>query len=158
MPLFTGSGVQSYARRHMPLPKRGGGPWGEAIRFWLDKRQIQQADVVRATGLRANTVSRATRGFHTTTRVLERIATALHAPIDQVLVSPVRKLANEERRALASEISEEVLRSIDERAGTVSETAEATAAAATQVVDKAEQDLLTPKKKPSTGKKRRRHS
>jgi len=158
MALFTERSLGGYAQRHMPLPRRAKGPWGEAIRYWLDKRQIQQADVVRVTGLTANTVSRATRGFHTTTRVLERIAFAIRVPIDQVLVSPVRKLANEERRALASEISEEVLRSIDERAGTVSETAEATAATAAQAIDKAEQDLLTPKVKPSTGKKRKRHS
>src|SRR5262252_8629459 len=147
MPLFTGRGQQVYAQRYMPLPKRGSGPWGEAIRYWLDKRQIQQADVVRVTGLRANTVSRATRGFHTTTRVLERIARAFKAPLDQILVSPVRKLANEERRALASEISEEVLRSIDERAGNVPETAEAAAAAAAGLIDQAEQDLLTPRPK-----------
>lgn len=109
-----------YARARMPRPAYGDGPWGEAIRYWLAVRKIRQADLVRLIReidpkdkTTPNTISNATRGFPTTTRVLEKIARALKAPIDAVLVSPERKLANEDRRRLAMEITETVLRTME---------------------------------------------
>lgn len=119
MTLFTTKPRYGYARPSMPKPKVGDGPWGEAIRYWMEVRKLSQADVVRSTKIQAKTVSRIVRGFHTQTRLLERIAVdALKVPLEVVLVSPERKLANEERRQLAREISEDVLRALDARGGT----------------------------------------
>jgi len=104
----------------MPQPAIANGPWGEAIRYWLSVRKLRQADLARpvskgGTGLRANTISRVTRGFDTTTRVLRRIATALDIPLDQLLVSPQRHHESEDRRRLAIEIAERVLRTLEQR-------------------------------------------
>jgi transcriptional regulator with XRE-family HTH domain len=97
----------------MPQAARSDGPWGDAIRYWLNQRKMRQADLAELTGVRANTISRVTRGFPTTTRVLAKIAVAFRVPIDVVLVSPELKLANEKRRRLALEISERVLRELE---------------------------------------------
>lgn len=97
----------------MPQAEVSDGPWGEAIRYWLHHRKMRQADLAELTGIRANTISRATRGFDTTTRVLRKIADAFRVPIDLVLVSPDRKLANEDRRRMALEVAEEVLRKLE---------------------------------------------
>src|SRR4029453_8408539 len=100
----------------MPQPAIANGPWGEAIRYWLAVKKLRQADLARpiaqgGTGLRANTISRVTRGFDTTTRGLRRVAAAFDVPLDQVLLSPQRHHENEDRRRLAIEIAERVLRS-----------------------------------------------
>jgi len=102
--------------RRVPQPPLSDGPWGEAIRYWLNERKWLQADLSKKTGIRPNTISRATRGFHTTTRVLERIAQVFKVPLDDVLVSPNRKLANEQRRRWAVDIAEDVLRRMEARA------------------------------------------
>lgn len=115
MALFTDDAERQYARRHMPKPASEDGPWGEAIRYWLNERGWRQADLAVATGIRANTISRTARGFDTTTRVLRKIADTLKVSIDDVLVSPERKLANEDRRRMAREIAEDVLRAMDAR-------------------------------------------
>lgn len=113
MALFTDRLGGHYAPNHMPRAKRGNGPWGEAIEYWLRVKKISQADLVRATDVRANTISRVTRGFHTMTSVLEKIANALDVPLDAVLVSPERKMKNEERRQLVADITERVVRTIE---------------------------------------------
>lgn len=103
----------------MPIASRGTGPWGEAIRYWLEKRRLTQAELERLSAIRKNTLSRAKRGYHTTTRVLERIALALEVPFGDILVSPAHHQAAEERKRLAAEITDRVLRDValsDERA------------------------------------------
>lgn len=117
MTLFTATAAEGYSSQRMPQPAFADGPWGEAIRYWLNVRKLRQSDLVARTDLQANTISRATRGFHTTTRVLEKLAKALDIRFDEILVSPDRKSANEERRRLAVEISEQVLRTMEARAG-----------------------------------------
>lgn len=107
----------------MPQAKQGFGPWGEAIRYWLDERKLRQADLVKATGLRAKTISRVARGFHTQTRVLEALALALDVPFDRLLVSPLRRGSTEGRRELIRGIIEDTLRF--------------------EVVDEADEDLLS---------------
>ncbi len=126
MALFTGTTRQGYAQAHnMPQPTLGDGPWGEAIEYWLKQRRWQQADIVRALEVlypstkgkkskgNKNTVSTAARGLDCNTRSLRRIAKALAVPLDQVLVSPLRRAANEERRQLALDITERVLRAME---------------------------------------------
>ncbi len=125
MALFTVTTRRDYAQGHMPQPTLGDGPWGEAIEYWLNQRRWQQADIVRALealyppakGKKAkgnkNTVSTAARGFDCNTQTLRRIARALEVPLDQVLVSPLRRAANEDRRKLALDITEQVLRRME---------------------------------------------
>jgi len=115
MALFTGKSGYDYARGHMPTPKLSDGPWGEAIRYWMAKRQWLQADLARESGIEPKTVSSIVRGFDTTTKMLRRIADALDIPLDAVFVSPDRKLANEERRKIALEVAEHVLRTMEAR-------------------------------------------
>jgi hypothetical protein len=124
MALFTGRSRADYPRVHMPKAATGDGPWGEAIEYWLNRKNWRQSDLLREIhNLNAhaktskNTISSAARGLDVSTRVLRVIAGALKAPLDSVLVSPERKLANEDRRRLAIEISEQVLRTIEGGAG-----------------------------------------
>jgi transcriptional regulator with XRE-family HTH domain len=88
MDLFTGKAASSYARSVSPEPEHGEGPWGAAIRYWLHKKHLSQADLVRDTKLGKNTISYATRGLDTTTSTLHLIAKALKEPLELVLVSP----------------------------------------------------------------------
>jgi len=115
-----------YAPHRMPKAKRGDGPWGEAISYWLEINNQTQADLIRLLNapafiktygkpVQAKTVSRIVRGFDTQTRVLRRIAAALGKPLDLILVAPGRMLANEKRVLLTRQITEEVLRSLDAR-------------------------------------------
>jgi len=97
----------------MPKPAIGNGPWGEAVEYWLKEKKIRQADLARMTGIEAKIISKIARGFHTSTRSLERIAIALELPLYAVLVSPDRKSAAEERKLMIQEITERVVRSID---------------------------------------------
>lgn len=117
MALFTSREGRDYARGHMPKPKTADGPWGEAIRHWMDVKKISQADIARETKIQPKTVSRIVRGFHTQTRLLERIAAVFDVPLDAVLVSPARRLANEERRRMIIEITDEAMRKYEARAG-----------------------------------------
>src|SRR4051812_42018863 len=117
MALFTATAAAGYARQHMPQPKSGSGPWGEAIRYWLKEKDMRQADLVRAVHvanpqetITANTISNASRGLHCSTRTLEQIALALKVPLDEILVSPDRRSAQEARRQMVQEITEHVMR------------------------------------------------
>lgn len=113
MPLFTGQVSGGYAQRHMPQPIVSDGPWGEAIRYWLQRKNLSQQDVARMTKMPGNTVSRAARGFHVQTRVLGRIARALDVPLTDVLVSPVRRAMNEDRRRFVADVTEQVVRKLE---------------------------------------------
>lgn len=113
MGLFTSVGRRGYSRHEMPQAKRDNGPWGEALRYWLNERKLRQADLVKGTKIQAKTISRIVRGFHTQTRVLEDVARFLAVPVERVLVSPLRRGPNDERRQFARGIVQDVLREID---------------------------------------------
>lgn len=120
MVLFTVMPASAYARSRMPQPKTGTGPWGDAIRYWLRQRDMRQADLVREVrkanpgeAITANTLSNAARGLHCSTRTLEQIARALEIPLDDVLVSPDRQSAQDMRRKMVQEITENVMRAVD---------------------------------------------
>lgn len=113
MALYTDGRVCDYAR-DVAKPKVGTGPWGQAIRYWLNRRNELPADLVRnanrlKVGLTPNTVSRARRGFHVSTRVLEKISMALEVTIEEVLVSPDHR---EDEARLSQLIQEGVQRSL----------------------------------------------
>src|SRR6185436_3496135 len=99
----------------MPQPKRGSGPWGDAIQYWLKRLNIRQSERARKTGLPANTISRPANGLDCQTRIIARIAKALEVPLEEILVSPARFAAAEARVQLAREIAEDVLRKVDAR-------------------------------------------
>lgn len=120
MALFTEPQRATYAQASMPQPTFAHGPWGEAIRHWLQKKNMSPADLARATGIQANTISRARRGFHTTTRVLEKIALAFKEPIEDVLVSPERRSALEDRKRIIQEAVEAALRAADPKGAAAS--------------------------------------
>ncbi len=118
MPLFTGAVGGGYSRRHMPQPKSGDGPWGAAIRYWLNRRGMQQADLVRTIKAlngttTPNTLSTAIRGFDCSTRTLRIIAAALKVSLDEVLVSPDKKSDVEARKAFVAEVAERVVRDLE---------------------------------------------
>lgn len=113
MSLFTDVARRGYSREEMPQAKRESGPWGEAIQYWLNERKLRQADLVKATRIQAKTISRIARGFHTQTRVLEQIAKCLAVPLERVLVSPLRRGPNEDRRQLVRGIIQDALRSVE---------------------------------------------
>jgi hypothetical protein len=118
MALFTTGAVGGYSRRQMPQPKTGNGPWGDAIRYWLRRRNMQQADLMRAIKdmretTTANTISNAALGRDCHTKTLRIIAAALNVSIDEVLVSPDRKSDAEARKLMIQEITERVVRTID---------------------------------------------
>lgn len=122
---------------HYALPvgraDRRSGPWGEALQYWLEQKNLTQADLVRlmqrrdklmhaaaggrrSTKLRAiqpNTISRIARGFHTQTAILERIADTLSVALADVLVSPARRLGDEDRRQYIEQITRLVVASLD---------------------------------------------
>lgn len=112
MALFTDRALDSYSQRRMPQPARGDGPWGEAITYWLNIRTWRQADLVRALkgNIDKNTVSRAANGHDVNTATLRLIAAALNAPLEDVLVSPIRKRQGEELRRMAHDVLEEFFR------------------------------------------------
>lgn len=115
MALLSNHVGRPYAHGLMPAVKTGQGPWGDAIKYWLPRRNMRQADLARVTGIEEKTISSMARGFHTTTRKLEAVAKAFGVPIDEVLVSPNRQLANEDRKREIQEAVEAALRNIDER-------------------------------------------
>ncbi len=101
----------------MPRPAHADGPWGEAIRHWLKAREWVQADLVRAiqdahpgSKIKANTISNAALGRDCRTSTLRQIADALQVPFEEVLVSPNRRSANEERKQLIIQAVEAALR------------------------------------------------
>jgi transcriptional regulator with XRE-family HTH domain len=109
--------------------KLADGPWGAAVQYWLDKLRWRQADLSRATGIEAKTISTIVRGYDTTTRMLRKIAHALdreatlrtlpnRITFEDVLVSPERKSALELRKAMIQEITERVAREMDTRGTT----------------------------------------
>jgi transcriptional regulator with XRE-family HTH domain len=97
----------------VPQAKRDNGPWGEAIRYWLNERKLRQADLVKGTKIQAKTISRITRGFHTQTRVLEVIAKCLGVSLDRVLVSPLRWGPTEDRKQLIRSIFADAVRLVE---------------------------------------------
>ena len=117
MPLLNDAGGARYPAPHMPRPTYAHGPWGEAIRYWLREWGWGQADLVRAiqaanptATIRANTISNAALGRHCRTNTLEQIARALSVAFEDVLVSPERKNASEERKRMIQEAVEAALR------------------------------------------------
>src|SRR3954466_11145302 len=95
MALLSAARGHAYAQCPMPAVKTGTGPWGEAIKYWLPRRNMRNADLARATGIEEKTISKMARGFHTTTRKLEVVALALKVPLEQILVSPEQQRAHE---------------------------------------------------------------
>jgi transcriptional regulator with XRE-family HTH domain len=113
MAFVTRVEARQYAEAHMPAAERRTGPWGEAITYWLRERRLRQADLVKGTKIEAKTISRIARGFHTQTRKLELIAKYLMLPLERVLVSPLRRGSEEDRRQLVRGIIEDALRAVD---------------------------------------------
>jgi transcriptional regulator with XRE-family HTH domain len=113
MGFFTNAARHGYSREEMPQAKRENGPWGEALRHWLNEKNLRQADLVKGTKIQAKTISRIARGFHTQTRVLEDVARFLGVPLERVLVSPLRQNPNEDGRQRARALFQEFLREID---------------------------------------------
>jgi len=97
----------------MPARVIGPGPWGAAIRYWLPKKDMSQADLVRGTGLKKNTISRATRGLPVNTTTLTKIAEVFNEPIEAVLVSPEWMDRTEARRRLIQDAVERALRNTE---------------------------------------------
>jgi transcriptional regulator with XRE-family HTH domain len=113
MRFFTHTARPSYSRDEMPQAKREHGPWGEALRYWLNEKKLSQADLVKGTGIQAKTISRIVRGFHTRTRVLEDVARFLGVPLERLLVSPLRQNPTADNRQRALALFQEFLREID---------------------------------------------
>jgi transcriptional regulator with XRE-family HTH domain len=91
-------------------------PWGAAIRYWLRQKHLTQRDIVTATGMQANKISRAARGCDVRMSTLRHIAAFLRVPLEQVLVSPEYMSTMGERRAIAQEVIDRLTRFIgDER-------------------------------------------
>ncbi len=94
MGLLSRQATQAYANDLMSAPKTGKGPWREAIKYWLEKCDMTQAELARATGIAPKSISSMARGFHTTTQQLQKVATAFSArlprpvKLQHVLVSP----------------------------------------------------------------------
>ncbi len=108
MGLYTKTVAYVYARQRMTRVLSDG-PWGAAIRYWLDRKGWTQTDLRKESGVKKNTVSKATRGFDVNTSTLRQIAAGLKVSISDVLVSPTRRLAAEETRRMAIEAAEYVL-------------------------------------------------
>jgi transcriptional regulator with XRE-family HTH domain len=99
MPPLAETAPAVYAAQ-MPRAKEGTGPWGEALQYWMRRRNVRQSDLARATGMMPRTISSIVRGFHTQTRALEKIAAALAVPFHAVLVSPNLRMAEQDRQRL----------------------------------------------------------
>lgn len=126
MSLLMQETTGGYSRRHMPQPKTGDGPWGEAIRYWLKRLDLQQADLMRTIreldgGTTSNTISNASRGLDCHTKTLRIIAAALNqvalqksimagVTLDDALVSPARQSELERLKRMVQEITERVVR------------------------------------------------
>lgn len=108
---FTGAARDSYPQDDMPddAAPLGDGPWGEAVRYWLHKKKLRQAALVRGTGLTANTISGIVRGLPTQTRSLDLIARWLKVPLAAVLVSPLKQGDDKTQRQRTREALAEAL-------------------------------------------------
>ncbi len=102
------------------------GPWGPAVKYWLDFLKWRQADLARASGIEPKTISTIFRGYDTTTRMLRKITRAfqqeakrqqlpISITLEDVLVSPDRKSEAERRKLMVQEIVERVWRDVDEK-------------------------------------------
>jgi hypothetical protein len=107
MPLLLSDPEDDYAEGEMTSRKSGAGPWGEAIRYWMGERGIKSnkalAEKVRATDggkFTEKTAGNLVKGGTATTTTLRRVARALNVPIEQVLISPERRLVDTDREAL----------------------------------------------------------
>ena len=114
MPRFTATPAPRYAPRTMsraaPL---GHGPWGEAIRYWLRRKKLNQAELAELAGIQQTTVSRLARGYHGQTRILDDIARKLEVALEDVLVSPLRRGPADTKRQFLREMINDALRTID---------------------------------------------
>ena len=117
MALLSAGAGHTYAQVHMPSTKFGNGPWGEAIRYWLPRRNMNQADLARETGIEPKSISSMARGFPTTTKQLEKVAIALKVNIEDVLVSPERREARVELARLIAGSVDVALRQHEARIG-----------------------------------------
>jgi transcriptional regulator with XRE-family HTH domain len=128
------------------------GPWGEAIRRIREQRKWTKRRVAKTAKLSPTTYGLIERGGHTQTRKLEQIAQALEVDLVEILVPPRGMLEQEERRELARQITEDVLRALDERNRESSERQSATDEK--PVEEKADEKPV--EEKGETARKRRR--
>lgn len=147
MGLFTGKSADDYAAPVSPQPEQGNGPWGTAIRYWMHKKGLSQADLVRPTKLvkklGKNTVSYAVRGLDTSTATLRLIAEKLGEPLELILVSPEWKDREADReRVIVASVSR-ALREMDlARAGVPPTTIEAAQATMRDVESRLAEKVL----------------
>jgi len=115
MALLSEASRPNYPSPQMPQPARGDGPWGEAIAYWLDRRQWLPADLIEAAdgAISKNTVYEACKGKDVNTSSLRVIASLLNAPLDEVLVSPARLKARDQQREVIYEAVSAALRARD---------------------------------------------
>lgn len=88
MGLFTPQAADGYIAEPVAHKTIGMRPWGAAIRYWLPRKNMSPADLVRKTRLSKNTISRAVRGLDVNTGTLAKIAEKLEEPLEMVLISP----------------------------------------------------------------------
>lgn len=126
MTLFTGAVRKADTQPEMAQPAYDDGPWGPAVQYWLNRLKWRQADLSRATGIEAKTISSIVRGFDTTTRMLRKIFDAIqiearkrsplaHIAFEEVLVSPDRKSEADRKKLWVQDIVERVARELEER-------------------------------------------
>ena len=110
MGLLSRMGANDYAGAVMPATKIGDGPWGDALKHLLRVNDKSQADLARETGIEEKTISKIARGFHCNTRKLALIAKVLKVSIEDVLLSPERRYADEARKRMIQEAVENAWR------------------------------------------------
>jgi transcriptional regulator with XRE-family HTH domain len=112
MPITPAVATEQESFTSSPQPYEDG-PWGAAVRYWLEKLHISQAALARDTGIQPNTIGRIVRGLHAQTRLLELIAFSLKVPFESVLVSPRRHGPAEDRREFARRVIADALQVVD---------------------------------------------
>jgi transcriptional regulator with XRE-family HTH domain len=94
---------------------QGDNPWGEAIRYWLKEFKLRQAHIAEATGIPANTISKAARGLDVHQETLRRIADFFQVPHASILVSPERRLSQTEEQQVIKRLTADAQRVIEQR-------------------------------------------
>ena len=116
MPLLEPGAAAAYAP---PVAKtaapQGDNPWGEAIRYWLKEFKLRQAHIAEATGIPANTISKAARGLDVHQETLRRIAEFFQVPHASILVSPERRLSQTEEQQVIKRLAADAQRVIEQR-------------------------------------------
>lgn len=116
MPLLDPSTGALYAP---PVAKQaapqGDNPWGEAITYWLKVLHVRQSHIAEATGIPANTISKAARGLDVHQRTLRRIAEFFNVPFASILVSPERRLSPAEEQLVVKKVASDIQRVIEQR-------------------------------------------